>query len=33
MRANWGGGVFAAVLDGGMIHVGDAVTWESGTEP
>jgi MOSC domain-containing protein YiiM len=33
MRANWGGGVFAAVLDGGLIEVGDAVMWESGTEP
>jgi MOSC domain-containing protein YiiM len=28
MRENWGGGVFAEVLDDGEIEVGDAVTWE-----
>jgi MOSC domain-containing protein YiiM len=28
MRVNWGGGVFAAVLEGGVIRVGDAVAWE-----
>jgi MOSC domain-containing protein YiiM len=29
MRPNWGGGVFAQVLDDGIIVVGDAVSWES----
>jgi hypothetical protein len=29
MRPNWGGGVFAQVLDDGIIAVGDAVLWES----
>ena len=28
MRANWGGGVFGAVLEGGVIRVGDSVAWE-----
>jgi MOSC domain-containing protein YiiM len=28
MRPNWGGGVFAQVLDDGLIAVGDAVIWE-----
>jgi MOSC domain-containing protein YiiM len=32
MRPNWGGGIFAQVLDDGIIVVGDAVTLEdSGT--
>jgi len=29
MGRRWGGGVFAEVLDGGAIAVGDAVTWEN----
>jgi len=29
MGHRWGGGVFAEVLDGGAIAVGDAVSWES----
>jgi MOSC domain-containing protein YiiM len=29
MRANWGGGVFAAVLEGGIIQVGDPIVWQS----
>lgn len=28
MRPDWGGGVFAEVLDDGLITVGDAVSWE-----
>jgi MOSC domain-containing protein YiiM len=28
MRADWGGGVFAQVLTGGVIHVGDTIVWE-----
>lgn len=27
MQKDWGGGVFAEVVDGGRISVGDAVTW------
>jgi MOSC domain-containing protein YiiM len=27
MRNNWGGGVFAQVLDDGEITVGDEVAW------
>lgn len=30
MYDNWGGGAFAAVLDEGVIAVGDAVRWEDG---
>ena len=29
MAVDWGGGVFAQVLDGGEISVGDEVRWES----
>ena len=28
MRPNWGGGVFAQVLDDGVITVGDVVRWD-----
>jgi MOSC domain-containing protein YiiM len=28
MDSHWGGGVFAEVVDGGEIRVGDAVAWE-----
>lgn len=28
LRPNWGGGVFAQVLDDGIITVGDPVSWE-----
>ena len=28
MRPDWGGGVFAQVLDDGIITVGDSVAWE-----
>jgi MOSC domain-containing protein YiiM len=28
MQVNWGGGVFAEVLDSGEIAVGDEVDWE-----
>lgn len=31
MRPNWGGGAFAAVIAGGDIAVGDAITWEDGS--
>jgi MOSC domain-containing protein YiiM len=33
MREGWGGGVFAEVIDGGEISVGDDVTWDQGPEP
>jgi MOSC domain-containing protein YiiM len=28
MRANWGGGIFTRVIAGGVLHVGDSVSWE-----
>ena len=33
MRERWGGGVFAEVIEGGEISVGDDVTWDQGSEP
>jgi len=33
MRDRWGGGVFAEVIEGGEISVGDDVTWDQGSEP
>jgi MOSC domain-containing protein YiiM len=33
MQADWGGGVFAEVLEGGEIAVGDEVEWESAIPP
>jgi MOSC domain-containing protein YiiM len=33
MRIDWGGGVFAEVLDDGEIAVGDQVEWEGNQEP
>jgi MOSC domain-containing protein YiiM len=33
MQADWGGGVFAEVLEGGEIANGDAVEWESAIPP
>jgi MOSC domain-containing protein YiiM len=33
MRVDWGGGVFAEVLDGGDIAIGDEVEWERNQEP
>ena len=30
MRVDWGGGIFAEVLEGGEIAVGDDVSWEPG---
>ena len=29
MRPDWRGGVFAQILAGGVIHIGDPVEWES----
>jgi len=32
MRPDWRGGVFAQVIAGGVINVGDRVDWATGTE-
>jgi MOSC domain-containing protein YiiM len=29
MRVNWGGGVFAQILAGGTIRVGDLIEWDT----
>jgi MOSC domain-containing protein YiiM len=29
MRVNWGGGVFAQILTGGTIRVGDLIEWDT----
>jgi MOSC domain-containing protein YiiM len=33
MRERWGGGVFAEVVDGGEIRIGDPVQWSAGDSP
>jgi MOSC domain-containing protein YiiM len=33
MRPDWGGGVFAQVLDDGTIAVGDTVSWDDASTP
>jgi MOSC domain-containing protein YiiM len=33
MEPHWGGGVFAEVVDGGEIAVGDRVAWDDGSLP
>ena len=33
MRERWGGGVFAEVIEGGEISVGDDVMWDQGSVP
>jgi MOSC domain-containing protein YiiM len=32
MYPDWRGGAFAQVLDGGLVAVGDPVTWESAAQ-
>jgi MOSC domain-containing protein YiiM len=32
MYPDWRGGAFAQVLDGGLVAVGDPVTWESSAQ-
>ena len=33
LQPDWRGGVFAQVLDGGMVRVGDTVAWETDSPP
>ena len=30
MYDNWGGGAFGEVLEGGVLHIGDIVSWDAG---
>ena len=33
LRPDWRAGIFAQVLDGGVIHVGDPIEWEAAATP
>ncbi|MBI4602417.1 MAG: MOSC domain-containing protein [Planctomycetes bacterium] len=33
LRRDWGGGIYAEVLEGGEVRVGDPVTWETAEVP
>jgi len=33
LRPDWRAGIFAQVLDGGVIHVGDPIEWEAAVTP